>query len=145
MEYCYNRHLAMQLYATLVDAYYSSIAATLVTPSTIVDSPRFCWMTSSNYGSVNKSSFSRGITSCLVRQNWTPWCLISTCDDYQSLFISLLLLTRISKSPFTTSDFLKSSICIFTLWNLKTEFTLVCFEDLNLTALQKWSAYVHFF
>jgi hypothetical protein len=122
---------------------YSSIAAMLVTPSTLVDSLGFCWMTSSNYGGVNRSSFSRGITSCLGRPNWTLWCLINSFDDDQSLFIYLLLLTHIYKSPFTTLNFLKSSICIFTLWSLKIEFTSVCFEDLNLTALQRWSAYVH--
>jgi hypothetical protein len=53
-------------------------------------------------------------------------------------FIALLLLTNIYKSPYTTLYFLKSSVCIFTLRNLTTEFTSVCFEDLTWTALWSW-------
>jgi hypothetical protein len=65
--------------------YCSSVASTFVTPSTLVGSPGFCWMTRSNssYGGVGRLSFSRCIVTCL---GWvtkrTLWCLISTFDYY---------------------------------------------------------------
>lgn len=81
----------------LVDANYSSIAVMIVTLSTLVDLLGLCWMTSSNYDGLNRSSFSRDIKFCLDRQIGIIWCLISTFDDYHLLFIVLLLLTHVFK------------------------------------------------
>jgi hypothetical protein len=55
---------------------------------------------------------------------------MNSLDDYAVPVYCFMLLAHIYKSPYATLNLFKSSVCSFTVWNLKTEFTSVCFEDL---------------
>jgi hypothetical protein len=107
-------------------------SATLVKVSTLFHPPRFCWMTSSSYGRINRSSFSRGIACflCIKENNM----MINSLMITQLLFIALLLLVHIYKSSYTSLNCghfhtLKAwdRIHVCLLWKLKP----YCFTEIK--------------